>query len=202
MRQEFIDAITENQKAFGVELAETTVDVLADYYELVQQHNPILHLVAPCPPEEFATRHILESLTLLQFLPSDARFADIGPGAGLPSIPCLIARDDLKGVLIESKEKKANFLHEAIEACGLVGRVEVINRQFSETGSPDAAYIVCRALDRFAENLPRLLKWARRRELLLFGGQGLMAELDKLKRKYVTKLMPLSDQRYLIRVTS
>ena len=64
---------------------------LADYYELVQANNPLLHLVAPSSPEEFAVRHVLESLALLKFLPERAKFADVGAGAGLPSIPCLIA---------------------------------------------------------------------------------------------------------------
>src|SRR3546814_365625 len=105
MRQDFIEAVRRNEREFGLALDDPTVERLADYYDLVQLHNPLLHLVAPCSPEEFATRHILESLTLIKFLPRGVRFADVGPGAGLPSIPCLIARDDLKGVLIESKEK-------------------------------------------------------------------------------------------------
>ena len=202
MRENFVDGLRSNQHRFGLELTDGVINSLADYYELVEQHNPLLHLVAPCPAEEFATRHILESLTLLEFLPANARFADVGAGAGLPSIPCLIARDDLGGMLIESKEKKASFLREAVQTCGLDDRAQVVNRQFSELGSPDAEYVVCRALDKFAENLPRLLKWSRKRKLLLFGGPNLMAELDKSRRTYVGKLMPLSDQRYLIRVTS
>ena len=120
--------------------------------------------------------------------------------SGSPSIPCLVARDDLGAVLIESKEKKTNFLREVIDA--LEVKAEVINRQFSEIEPPNVEYIVCRALDRFVNNLPRLLKWAKKRKLLLFGGPTLMAELDKLGRKYSGKLMPLSDQRYLIRITS
>ena len=95
-----------------MELSASSVERLADYYELVQEHNPLLHLVAPCPPEEFAVRHILESLTLLEYLPTGAKFADVGAGAGLPSIPCLLVRDDLRSVLIESKEKKARFLED------------------------------------------------------------------------------------------
>ncbi|HEX6124148.1 MAG TPA: RsmG family class I SAM-dependent methyltransferase, partial [Pyrinomonadaceae bacterium] len=102
MRDEFVAAVKSHQPAFGLALDDATIERLADYYELVQQHNPILHLVAPCTPEEFATRHILESLTILEFIPMDERFADIGPGGGLPSIPCLIVRNDLEGVLIES----------------------------------------------------------------------------------------------------
>src|SRR5688572_26026127 len=110
MREEFIRAITTNQREFGIELSAETIKRLADYYEVVERDNPLLHLVVPGSPEAFATRHILESLTLLKFLPQNCRLADVGAGAGLPSIPCLIARDELRAVLIESKEKKTAFL--------------------------------------------------------------------------------------------
>ena len=197
MRKQFVQAVRENQQTFGLALSNDAVDRLADYYELIQEHNPLLHLVGPCPPEEFATRHILESLTLLQFLPNDARFADVGTGAGLPSIPCLIARDDLHGVLIESKEKKANFLHAAIQTCGLDGRVEVIDRQFSETPRPSVSHVTCRALDKFGENLPRLLKWAGPCTLLFFSGPTLEEKLNELGLTPRRYLLPMSEQRFL-----
>jgi len=201
MRDEFIAGLRSNQKAFGLVLTDEVIDRLADYYELVQQHNPLLHLVGPCPPEEFATRHILESLTLLEFLPSNARFADIGTGAGLPSIPCLIARDDLRAVLIESKEKKAGFLQTALAECQLLERANVIDRQFSETRRPDVSYVTCRALDKFTENLPRLLKWSGDCTLLFFGGPALNEELEKRKLRIESRLMPSSSQRYLFRTS-
>ena len=197
MRDEFIDAVKSNQRAFGLELSDSTPDRLADYYELVQQYNPILHLVGPCPPEEFATRHILESLTLLAHLPTGARFADVGTGAGLPSIPCLIARDDLHAVLIESKEKKATFLQTAVDALDLADRTILIDRQFSETKTPDVRYVTCRALDRFTENLPRLLKWSGKRKLLFFGGPSVRQSLTEQGIKFAERLMPFSSQRYL-----
>lgn len=197
MRDEFINAIRSNQQAFGLELSDATLDRLADYYELVQQHNPILHLVAPCPPEEFATRHILESLTLLEYLPANAGFADVGTGAGLPSIPCLITRDDLSALLIESKLKKARFLAEAVGRLGLTVRVQISGRQFEELVAKDLSYVSCRALDKFEQKLPRLIRWAGRRTLLLFGGNNLRAALENTNLRYSERLMPLSEQRFL-----
>ena len=197
MRDEFTSAVRSNQPAFGVDLSDETIDRLADYYDLIQQHNPLLHLVGPCSPAEFATRHILESLTLLEFLPVDARFADVGAGAGLPSIPCLIARKDLSAVLIESKEKKAGFLRTVLAECQLEERARIINRQFSEIKRPDVSYVTCRALDRFAQKLPQLLKWSGDCNLLLFGGPVLRNALQQYGRSSKEKLMPLSERRFL-----
>ena len=197
MRAEFKASLTANQDAFQLKLSDQTIERLADYYEIVQTHNPILHLVGPCSPDEFATRHILESLSLLEYLREGAHFADVGPGAGLPSIPCLIAREDLSAVLIESKEKKSEFLRRVLAECKLATRAEIINRQFSEVKRPDVSYVTCRALDKFTQKLPQLLKWSGKCALLLFGGPALHDELERCGRHPKRILMPLSEQRYL-----
>lgn len=197
MRKRFVSAIRSHEQAFGIALADDVVERLADYYELVDEHNPILHLVGPCTPGEFATRHILESMTLLKHLPQGTRFADVGAGAGLPSIPCLLAREDLSAVLIESKEKKSHFLASVASNLFASGRVEIINRQFEEVNELDPQFITCRALDKFVDKLPRLLKWGKGRRMLLFGGNNLRAELEKLRIGFDAELMPLSEQRFL-----
>ena len=197
MRSEFTKALNTRQTAFGIELAEAAIERLADYYDLIQEHNQLLHLVAPMPAEEFAIRHILESLTLLEHLAANVRFADVGAGAGLPSIPCLLVREDLKAVLIESNVKKAGFLTLAAESLDLAKRVRIVNRQFSEVDAANCAFITCRALDKFTEKLPSLLKWSKLRGLLLFGGNNLREALIKQQLKFDQKLMPMSEQRFL-----
>lgn len=197
MRDDFLKAISGNQATFGLELTDEARLRLADYFEMLLEHNSLLHLVAPCSPEEFATRHILESLTILKHLPQEAKFADVGSGGGLPAIPCLIVREDLSGRLIESKEKKAEFLDSALDRLGLSGRSEVVAKQFSETEPDNAAFVTCRALDKFSDRLQRLIKWSDKRGLLLFGGE----QIGQLLREYGVnpsrELMPLSERRYL-----
>ena len=197
MSTEFVDSIRTNQTAFGLNLDKAKIERLAAYYELIQQKNEFLHLVAPMPAEEFAIRHILESLTMLKYLPEGARFADVGTGAGLPAIPCLLVREDLSAVLIESKVKKAAFLENAVSELGLASSVKVVNRQFEETEAGRSQFVTCRALDKFTEKLPRLLKWSGQRSLLFFGGRPLGSALKGQKVRFFQKLMPMSEQRYL-----
>jgi 16S rRNA (guanine(527)-N(7))-methyltransferase RsmG len=197
VREEFIQAIRTHQTDFGLDLTDPAIERLADYYELVIEHNPLLHLVGPCSPEEFAIRHILESLTLLEYLPQGAKFADVGAGAGLPSIPCLLVRENLKAVLIESKEKKAKFLDLAVETLKISDRAQVINRQFQEADLGDCQAVTCRALDKFTEKLPRLLKWSGKRRMLFFGGENLRKTFQKMNVSIYEKLMPMSKQRFL-----
>ena len=197
MRKDLVQAINTNQAAFGLNLDPAQIDKLADYYDLIQENNEFLHLVAPMPAEEFAIRHILESLTLLEHLPASTKFADVGAGGGLPSIPCLLVRDGLTAVLIESKEKKAKFLTIAVESLGLSTRVKIAHDQFEEVDPYNCEYITCRALDKFTEKLPRLLKWSKKRKLLFFGGNNLREALQKQTVEFDERLMPMSEQRYL-----
>src|SRR5215212_4240668 len=119
----FEQALISNMGSFDLELSPETVTQLGKYHSLLTRWNDRLHLVAPCSPGEFATRHVLESLMLLKHLPQNAKIADIGSGGGLPIIPCLIARPDLEATLIESSQKKAIFLREALNQLRLTSAI-------------------------------------------------------------------------------
>ena len=197
LRSRFTAALQANQKDFDIVLSEINLNNLSVYYEVVQKHNEILHLVAPSSPEEFAVRHILESLFLQKFLPVNAKFADIGTGAGLPSIPNLIFREDLSGVLIESKLKKARFLEMILSVCRLEKRARVFDRQFEELLKLKVDFVTCRALDKFTEKIPAILKWSKGCTLLLFGGDNISEKLKNCGKKFEQKLVPHSEKRFL-----
>lgn len=188
----FEQALISNMGSFDVELSPETVTQLAVYYSLLTRWNDRLHLVAPCSPDEFATRHVLESLMLLKHLPQNAKIADIGSGGGLPIIPCLIARPDLEATLIESSQKKAVFLREALNAVDR--KAVIISRRFEETDAPAVSFISCRALDQFTNKVSALIDWAPKGStLLLFGGDTLRKQLNNAK----AFLIPQSEKRYL-----
>ena len=190
---DFEQSLRSNQSAFGLELSPETQSKLGDYYSLLTRWNARLHLVAPCSAEEFATRHVLESLLLLEHLPQNAKIADIGSGAGLPIIPCLIARPDLQATLIESSPKKSVFLREASNQLGI--RSTVIAKPFEDVQTPDVSFITCRALDQFMSKVSAIVKWAPPgSELLLFGGETLGEKLGERSREFK---IPLSEKRFL-----
>src|SRR6185369_13127579 len=162
---EFEQSLVANMGSFNLDLPVETVSRLGEYYSLLTRWNDRLHLVAPCSPEEFAVRHVLESLMLLPHLPPNARLADIGSGGGLPIIPCLIARPDLQATLIESSQKKSVFLREASRSL----QATIIAQRFEQADPPPVDFVTCRALDQFMQKLPALINWAGGKTLLLFG---------------------------------
>ncbi len=191
---------TLRAKAPGYEVGLTTaaLDGLSQYFELLERWNSRVHLVAPCSPQEFATRHVLESLTVLKHLPQGTRIAEVGAGAGLPILPCLIVRPDLQAFLIEAAQKKAVFLREALSQTGLSARASVINERFENVPVPPVDVVTCRALERFEEMLPHLLAWAPApATLLLFGSTRLATRIESLGFSAQRELMPQSKSRYL-----
>ena len=199
--QRFEQALIANMGSFDVQLSGQTVTQLGAYYSLLTKWNDRLHLVAPCSPEEFATRHVLESLLLLRHLSQGAKIADIGSGAGLPIIPCLIARPDLQVTMIESSQKKAVFLREALN--GLSRPATIIARPFEQVATPDVSFVTCRALDQFINKLSTLIDWAPAGSaLLLFGGETLREQLHQAKAKFFDFLIPLSEKRFLFAVST
>jgi len=197
-RGEFDKALAGRAGGFGVELDEGARARLGDYFELVAAWNPRLHLVAPCAPAEFAARHVLESLAALPFIQAGAAVLDVGSGAGLPAVPCLVARPDLKAVLVEASQKKSVFLREALSRLNLSERARVVAERFEQIEPPDAACLTCRAIERFTEILPALVNWAAGvPTLLLFGGEGLGERLGLEGARFEAVRLPESERRFL-----
>ena len=137
---------------------------------------------------------------LLQHLPQEAKIADIGSGGGLPIIPCLIARADLKAVLIESSQKKAVFLREALNTLGR--NSAIIAKPFEEVEAPDVSFVTCRALDQFISKVSIIIHWAPEGStLLLFGGETLHEQLTKANVTLKRFLIPGSEKRFLFVVS-
>jgi 16S rRNA (guanine527-N7)-methyltransferase len=199
--KQFRATLESEATAYGVTLQDSALEGLAKYYELLNAWNSRVHLVAPCSPREFATRHILESLILLKYLPNDARVAEVGAGAGLPILPCLIVRPDLRAVLIEVAQKKAIFLREALTVSATSNQAIVIAERFENIASPPVDYVTCRALERFEAMLPHLLEWApAKTTLLLFAGKRLGPRIESLGFTSAAELIPQSKGRFLFRV--
>ncbi|MCA1593353.1 MAG: 16S rRNA (guanine(527)-N(7))-methyltransferase RsmG [Acidobacteria bacterium] len=195
---EFVNALSQHAASFNVTLSEDATGRLKGYFELVLAWNKRLHLVAPCPPVEFATRHVLESLLALQFLTDGSRVIDVGSGAGLPIIPCLIARPDINATLFEASPKKAVFLREALRRVDRHNAARVVAVRFEDAEPPEADFLTCRALDRFVELFPTLVAWSSKiKTMLLFGGPALREEFERAALPFTSLRIPESERRFL-----
>lgn len=108
---------------------------LEAYFRLLAQWNARINLTSlPLnePSDEAFDRLLIEPLAAARHIPDASKaWYDLGSGGGSPAIPLKIARPALKLTMIESKERKAAFLREAIRTVGLT-ETTVLNERFEE----------------------------------------------------------------------
>lgn len=116
-------------KAAALALAPVSRETLARleaYVDLLMQWQAVTNLVAPSTLPTLWTRHIADSLQLLDLAPDAKTFADLGSGGGFPGVVLACALAERPGAridLVERNAKKAAFLREALRITGGAGEV-------------------------------------------------------------------------------
>lgn len=167
----------EASELFGAALPQAE-----DYARILATRGVEWGLIGPRETGRLWARHVLNSLAVSAFVPSDAAVVDVGSGAGLPGIPLALARPDLMVTLLEPLERRAAFLGVAVEELGLADRVRVIRGRAEEhKGRYDV--VTCRAV----APLERLLGWTVHLfqpggRLVALKGASAPTELDAIGR--------------------
>lgn len=128
-------------------------DGLARYVELLATDGVVRGLIGPRETGRLWSRHVANCAVLEELVPTDARVADVGSGAGLPGLPLALVRPDLHVVLVEPLLRRATFLSEAVAELGLQDRVEVLRGRAEDQGGLGVDVVTARAvapLDRLA----------------------------------------------------
>jgi 16S rRNA (guanine527-N7)-methyltransferase len=138
------------------QLSAKTLDPLRRYLDLLLRWNARVNLTAIRNPEQIVTRHFGESLFAARALKlqdrNAASAADVGSGAGLPGIPMKLWAPQIELTLLESQNKKAVFLREALRALDLDRALVFCGR--AENWGRTAEVVTLRAVERFERVLP------------------------------------------------
>ena len=103
--------LTKN--ALSAYATDEICDKLSDFCDYLLEQNKLFNLTAIKTPESAALLHFVDSLTLAEFIPKNAKILDIGSGAGFPAIPLAIARPDISVTALDSTLKRVNFINSA-----------------------------------------------------------------------------------------
>lgn len=104
------------------------------FSERLLRENEKYNLTSITEEEKVLYKHFLDSVAGEGLFPSRAKVAEVGSGAGFPSIPLKIVRDDLDFFLFESTKKKCVFLRETVASLHLRG-VRVFDLRAEEAGA-------------------------------------------------------------------
>ena len=90
-----------------------------------------INLTAITKPDEIILKHFVDSITIEKHIAKNTKIVDVGTGAGFPGVPLKIIREDIEVVLLDSLQKRVNFLQETIKKLGLT-KIEAIHLRAEE----------------------------------------------------------------------
>lgn len=113
-------------------LSEEKVEKFKKFKELLLKYNKMFNLTALLSDEDVEIKHFLDSLLGEKYFLKGESVVEVGSGGGFPSVPLMIYRPDLKFTLIESTQKKCEFLKTVINELNL--NASVYNMRAEEAG--------------------------------------------------------------------
>ena len=102
--------LIESLKGINCSVNDEQMALLDKFENLVIETNEKFNLTNITTEPDFTIKHIIDSVLALPLIPNGARVLDIGAGAGFPSVPLAICREDISITAIDSTEKKINFI--------------------------------------------------------------------------------------------
>ena len=164
-------------------LKKEEVLLLDQYIFQLKKTNKLFNLVGRSTLINPWERHICDSLQLSGFIKNKkSKILDMGSGAGIPGIPLsAIGYENI--VMVEAKNKKANFIKEVIFSLKL--KAKVINTRLEELQKKPTEFIVCRALAPLAKLINYSLLFADKNTTLVFlKGKSVNNELVEAKEEF------------------
>ena len=107
-------------KKAGIELSDEQLNKFETYYEMLIEKNKVMNLTSITEMNDVVMKHFVDSISIKKYIDlSGKKIIDIGTGAGFPGIPLAIVFEDAQFTLMDSLNKRIQFLNEVIEAIEL-----------------------------------------------------------------------------------
>lgn len=131
--EEFSKLISSYGKEISIEFSNIQIEKFYKYMNLLTEWNEKINLTAITEPKEIIIKHFIDSLTVLKDIKGKNTLVDVGTGAGFPGIPLKIMDEEIKITLLDSLNKRINFLNEVINQLDLKN-IETIHSRVEEVG--------------------------------------------------------------------
>lgn len=127
------DNFIRELKKLNIQLTETQLLQLKIYYEMLVEYNKIMNLTGITEHDEVFLKHFYDSLTIVKIIDLNTveSFCDIGTGAGFPGLVIKICFPKLKVTLLDSLNKRVEFLKAVIQKLNLKD-IEVVHARAEE----------------------------------------------------------------------
>lgn len=118
------------------------------YFKFMVEYNEFVNLTSITEEEQVYEKHFLDSVLPVKELKENSTICDIGTGAGFPSIPLAVLRNDLKVYAVDSLLKRINFLEQLKQKLNLnnVNLFQSRAEDFAKLHREEFDYVVSRAV--------------------------------------------------------
>ena len=144
---------------FEEEIDDNKIQKFYDYMNLLVEWNKKINLTAITEEKDIILKHFVDSLTVLKYIKENKSIVDVGTGAGFPGIPLAIMNDSLKITLVDSLNKRINFLNEVCSKIKLKNTKAIHSRaeEFGQDNNYRESYDI--AISRAVSNLTVLAEY-------------------------------------------
>lgn len=169
--------------ALGISLKEEQINQFLIYYEMLVEWNEVMNLTAITEYEDVMKKHFIDSISLIKAydVSKQVKVIDVGTGAGFPGLALKIAYPELQVTLLDSLNKRIQFLDAVIDKLGLTG-VETIHgraEDFAKPGKLREQFDLC--VSRAVANLSTLSEYCL--PFVKVGGQFISYKSEKISEE-------------------
>lgn len=175
---------------FNIDVSRESLEKLEIYHRLLFKWQKAINLVSPKTMQESWVRHFADSAQLSAYIGDDVtRVMDWGSGAGFPGAVLAIMRPEIAFTLVESDERKCQFIRTVSRETSVPIRIENRRIEAFVSDVPDAPnLIMARALASVGALIgyaAPLIERDSTLRMLLLKGENVAQELDKARQNYV-----------------
>ncbi|MBE7075460.1 MAG: 16S rRNA (guanine(527)-N(7))-methyltransferase RsmG [Clostridiales bacterium] len=174
-----MEEIKELFNSFGIVLSDLQRNKFDKYFHMLVETNKNINLTTITEEKEVWVKHFLDSLLPLDYFSQNATVVDVGTGAGFPGLPLKIVRSDLKVTLVDSLNKRINFLKEVVSQLNLseVNAVHSRAEDFAKGNREVFDFAVARAVAPLNILLEYLIP------MIKVGGKAIIYKSSKLEEE-------------------
>lgn len=148
--ENYYEALKKALTLNGIELNDSIVSKLKIYYDFLIEYNSKVNLTAITDLNDVYLKHFADSALCCDLINYGSTVCDIGTGAGFPGVVLKIVRPDIKLVLVDSLQKRVDFLNQLLSKLGIDDVVVLHNRaedtDFKKAYLNKFDYVVSRAV--------------------------------------------------------
>lgn len=161
MKQYDTTQFISDLEKLNITLSEKQTEQFLTYYEMLTEWNSFMNLTAITEYDEVMKKHFVDSVSLVKAydITGSVSLIDVGTGAGFPGLALKIAYPDLEVTLLDSLQKRIQFLNAVVEALGLknVSAVHGRAEDFAKPGKLRESFDLC--VSRAVANLTTLSEY-------------------------------------------